>query len=259
MASITLFDTHAHLNEPELAKDLPAVLERAHLAGVEHIATIGYDWQSSLYAVYLAEKHEHVYAVAGIHPHDAQTLTKEVYHKLAELAQSPAVVAIGEIGLDYYRDLSPRDVQKKAFTEQIHLAKDLAKPIVIHDRDAHADTMKILRQENAGANGGILHCYSGSWEMAKEAMKLGFYISIAGPVTYKNARTLPEVVQKMPLDMLLVETDCPYLTPEPYRGKTNEPAHVRLVAEKIAAIRGQSLETIAEQTTENALRLYGLK
>ncbi|MDD2569259.1 MAG: TatD family hydrolase, partial [Clostridia bacterium] len=193
MTAINLFDTHAHLNEPELAKDLPGVLERAHLAGVSHIATIGYDWQSSLYAVYLAEKHKHIHAVVGIHPHDAQTLTKEIYQRLAELAQSPKVVAIGEIGLDYYRDLSPREAQKKAFIEQIHLAQDLHKPIVIHDRDAHADLMKIVRKEKAGVNGGIMHCYSGSWEMAKEAINLGFYISIAGPVTYKNARALPEV------------------------------------------------------------------
>lgn len=258
MTELALFDTHAHLDEPELARDLAGVLERARLAGVRDIATIGYDWQSSLYAVYLAEKHEHIYAVAGVHPHEIATAAKETYAKLAELAKSPEVKAVGEIGLDYYRDLTPREAQKRTFIKQIHLAKDLRKPIVIHDRDAHADMMKIIRAEKAGEFGGVIHCYSGSWEMAKECMKLGFMIAIGGAITFKNARVLPEVAAKIPLDYLLIETDCPYLTPEPFRGKTNEPARVRLVAEKISAIREDSLENIAKMTTENAYKLYGL-
>ena len=177
---------------------------------------------------------------------------------MAELAAAPAARAVGEIGLDYYWDNVPREVQRKWFVEQIHLAKDLHKPIVIHDREAHGDLFNIVRQEKAGEFGGIMHCFSGSWELAQEALRLNFYISIAGPVTYKNARQLPEVVKNCPLDRLLIETDSPYLTPEPRRGKTNEPANVFFVAEKVAALRGMAIEEIGEITTANALKFYGI-
>jgi TatD DNase family protein len=251
-----LFDTHSHLNDPAFAEDLEAVIQRAVEAGVNRIATVGYDLPSSVQAVKIAKKHKGIYAIIGVHPHDAKALDEESLYQLEVYAREPEVVAIGEIGLDYYRDHSPRDVQREAFRKQIHLAAKLEKPIVIHDRDAHGDTMQIIKEEKAGSNGGIFHCFSGSWEMARQCIALGFHISIAGPVTYKNANKLLEVARMVPLNRLLVETDCPYLTPHPYRGKRNEPARVRLIAEKIAELRGISLTELAEATTSNALDVF---
>jgi TatD DNase family protein len=253
-----LFDTHAHLNDKQFIDDLPEVINRAKDAGVTRIAVVGFDFPSSLEALKIAKKYKGIYAVIGIHPHDASTLDEEILYKLKVLAREPEVVAIGEIGLDYYRNLSPRDIQQEAFIKQIRLAQEIKKPIVIHDRDAHEDTMKILMKEKAGINGGILHCFSGSWEMARRCMSLGFHISLAGPVTYHNANRLLEIAKLVPLDRLLVETDCPYLSPNPFRGKRNEPSRVRLVAEKIAALRNISLEQLADATTQNALAVYKL-
>ncbi|MGI6685380.1 MAG: TatD family hydrolase [Bacillota bacterium] len=253
-----LFDTHAHLNDEQYAKDLPEVMKRAEEAGVTKIAVVGYDFPSSEAALKLAKKNEGIYAVVGVHPHDASTLDEEILNKLRIFAKEPEVVAIGEIGLDYYRDLSPRDIQQEAFRKQIRLARELKKPIVVHDRDAHEDTVHILREEKAGIHGGILHCFSGSWEMARQCMSLGFHISIAGPVTYSNANRLLEIAKLVPLNRLLVETDCPYLTPHPFRGKRNEPSRVRLVAEKIAELRRIPLEKLAEATTKNAMDVYKL-
>ncbi len=253
------FDTHSHLNNSTLTSRLDLVLANAKEANVVQMAVIGYDWPSSLFSVHLAEKHDNLVAVVGLHPHDAAAFDDGLYKKFLQLGREPVVKAIGEIGLDYYRDYAPRLVQKAAFERQIFLAKELALPIIIHDRDAHADIMDIVKATNAGENSGIMHCYSGSWEMAKEFLTLGFYISIAGPVTYGNARALPEVAAKVPLDRLLIETDCPYLTPHPHRGKTNEPAFVPLVAAKIAEIRGMALAEIAAITTQNARQFFGLK
>ena len=258
LGKVTLFDTHCHINDQKLAADLPNVLDRAEKAGLCGMAVIGCDWRSSLFAVHLAEKYPQLVAVVGFHPSDSHGLTEEIFADLAELAALPQVKAVGEIGLDYYWDETPRDVQRKWFVEQIRLAKRLKKPIVIHDREAHGDLYNIVREEKAGEFGGVMHCFSGSWELAKEALRQNFYISVAGPVTYKNSRQLPEVVKNCPLDRLLIETDSPYLTPEPYRGKTNEPANVFFVAEKIAQIRGMSVEEIAEITTANAKRFYGI-
>jgi len=255
-----LFDSHAHLNDPELYKDLEDVLTRAKEAGVGHIASIGYDWPSSLMNVRLAEKYpDMVHAVIGIHPHDAKIWDEKMSQKIYELARSADVVAIGEIGLDYYRNLSPKEDQIRAFVEQIKLARELSLPIVIHDRDAHGDVMRILKQERGGVNGGIIHCFSGSWEMAEVCMRLGFEISFAGPITYTNARSLVEVAKKVPLAHLLIETDCPYLSPHPYRGKNNEPARVSLVARKLSEICGIDIEQITKMTTENAIRVYRIK
>ena len=253
---IELFDTHCHLDDEKLVNDLSGVLSRAEKAGLVGMATIGCDYRSSLFAVHLAEKHEKIVAVVGIHPSDADCLNEDILAELAEMAQSAKVRAIGEIGLDYYWDNVPRDVQKTAFIKQIHLAKDLKMPIVIHDRDAHGDLFNICRKEKAGDFGGIMHCFSGSWELAKEAMRMGFMISVGGPLTFKNSRQLPEIVKNIPLESLLLETDSPYLTPEPYRGKTNEPANVFFVAEKVAKIRGMDVEEIAHITTENAKKFY---
>ncbi|MCR6545262.1 TatD family hydrolase [Dehalobacterium formicoaceticum] len=256
MNTVVLFDTHAHLNDPAFAGDLEAVIERAGEAGVKRIATVGYDLPSSVQAIKLAKRFKGIYAVIGLHPHDATALDEDSLYQLEVYAREPEVVAIGEIGLDYYRDHSPRDVQQEAFRKQIRLAKKLGKPIVIHDREAHGDTMQIIKEEKGGINGGIFHCFSGSWEMARQCITLGFHISMAGPVTFKNANKLLEVAKMVPLDRLLVETDCPYLTPHPYRGKRNEPARVRLVAERIAELRGISLEKLAEATTKNAMEVY---
>lgn len=258
--TLDLFDTHAHLNDEKLFCQLSDVLARAKANGVNHIANIGYDWASSLLAVKTAEQYpKQVIAVIGIHPSDADTATEEMIEKLYNLAKSSTQVrAIGEIGLDYYWDDHSHDVQKKAFYAQIDLAKQLKLPIAIHDRDAHGDMLEIIKETNGAENGGIMHCYSGSWEMAKVCLKLGWKLSIGGPVTFSNAKNLPEVVAKTPLEELLIETDCPYLAPHPFRGRTNEPALVRLVAEKIASIKGMELEKVAEQLTENSKKIYGV-
>lgn len=254
-----LFDTHAHLNDEAFIEDLEKVLARAKEAGVGSIANIGYDLPSSQRAVEIAQLYSSCYAAVGIHPHDAETVTNQTYEELKKLLQQPKVVAIGEIGLDYYRDLSPRDKQQTVFREQIELAKEYKLPITIHDRDAHGDILKIIKEEQAGEYGGILHCFSGSWEMAKVCMNLGFHISLAGPVTFKNAKRLQEIAPKIPLDYLLLETDCPYLTPEPYRGKRNEPAYVAEIAKFIAHLRKMDLEELAEKTTFNAKKVYRLE
>ena len=255
-----LFDSHAHLNDKKIYGDLPDILQRAAKTGVTRILNAGADWPSSLMSVRLAEKYPaQVYAAVGVHPHDAKTLTDEMLQKLLKLAEEPGVVAWGEIGLDYYRDLSPREVQKSTFIAQIAAAKSAKKPIIIHDREAHGDILRIVRQERAGENGGVFHCFSGSWEMAKECLKLGFMISFAGPLTFTNTPKLSEVAAKVPPDMMLVETDCPYLSPHPYRGKINEPARVSLVAARLAEIRGQSYKEVAEITAQNACNLFSIK
>ena len=255
---IELIDTHVHLMDKQFARDLSQVLERARAAGVGKMVNIGYDLGSSQEGAAMAAREEDLFAVIGIHPHDAVTCTPDALTELERLAIDPKVVAIGEIGLDYYRDLSPRDVQKKAFKDQLSLAKRLNKPVVIHDRDAHQDVMDILKEERVIEIGGVMHCYSGSWEMAREAMKMNMYISIAGPVTFNNARRLQDIAKLVPLNRLLIETDCPYLAPEPYRGKRNEPSYVLKVAEKIAQIKGITLETLAKATTDNAKELFGI-
>ena len=256
---LKLFDTHCHLDDKKLVGDLAGVLQRAEEAGLVGMATIGCDYRSSLFALHLAEKYPQVVAAVGVHPSDADTLDDALYNELAEMASADKARAIGEIGLDYHWDDVPRDVQKQAFIRQIHLAKDLKMPIVIHDREAHGDLFNICRRENAGEFGGIMHCFSGSWELAKEAMRMGFMISVGGPLTFKNSRQLPEVVKNIPLDYLLLETDSPYLSPEPYRGKTNEPKNVFFVAERVAQIRGVEVEEIAHITTENAQKFYKIK
>lgn len=251
-----LIDSHCHLNDRQFQRDQRQVLERARQEGVSTIVCVGYDLPSSREVVALAKRHSNLYVVVGVHPHDAKELDEAGIEALEKLAQSPRVVAIGEMGLDYYRDLSPRKVQQEVFRRQIQLARRLKLPIVVHDRDAHGEVMQILREEKAADVGGVLHCFSGSWEMAKECIDMGFYISLAGPVTYRNSKTPQEVARKVPLDWLLVETDAPYLTPEPLRGRRNEPANVKLVAEKIAELRGLSREEFAEAAKANTKRVF---
>lgn len=254
-----LIDTHAHLQDEDLKKDLQQVLNRAREAGVEKIICVGYDLASSQEALLLARKYHEVHAVVGIHPHDAQSLNPDVKEKIFSMARDQRVVAIGEIGLDFYRDLSPRDIQRQAFREQIKMAQEIGKPIVIHDRDAHQEVMEIIKAEKAGRNQGIMHCYSGALPMAAELIKLGFYISFAGPLTFKNAHKAHEVAAKIPMDRILVETDCPYLSPEPFRGKLNEPANVKYVAAKLAELRNKSADETAYLTNLNARKVYRIK
>jgi len=255
-----LFDTHAHLDDDKLFPQVEEVLQRAGQAGIGLINSVGCCLASSRRNAELAKRYEQVYATVGVHPSESSDMNDEAMAELLELAAEPKVIAWGEIGLDYhYEDDTPHDVQREYFVRQIHLAKQAGKPIVIHDRDAHGDVMDIIRSEKAGENGGILHCFSGSWEMAKFCMEQGFYISFAGPLTYKNARVAVEVAQKAPLDRLLVETDCPYLAPQPCRGQVNEPAFVAHTAAVLAEIKGISAEEIARITAENACRLFGIK
>jgi len=256
--AITIIDSHAHLQDPRFADDVEEVIARAVEGGVEMIICIGYDLESSREAVELARRHREIRAVVGIHPHDAKTINDRVLAEVWDLARDPRVVAIGEMGLDYYRNLSSRDEQRNGFRAQINLAKKLGKPIVIHDRDAHDEVLSIIKQEKAGVNGGIMHCYSGHLPLAVELMKQGFMISFAGPLTFSNARKSVEVAARVPLDRILVETDCPYLTPEPHRGKRNEPLYVWEVAKKLAEIHRKSLQEIAYITTRNAYKVLGV-
>ncbi|MTV48440.1 YchF/TatD family DNA exonuclease [Heliobacillus mobilis] len=250
-----LFDTHAHMDDKSFRDDREEVFAQAREAGVELIVNVGYDIPSSERSIALADQYPFIYAAVGIHPHDAEGVTTETYEQLRAMAAQRKVVAIGEIGLDYYRDLSPRPVQQEVFVRQLHLARELGKPVIIHDRDAHGDVMDTLRCEAQGLE-GVLHCFSGSWEMAKFCLDLGFYISLAGPVTYTNARQLLDIAKKVPADRLLVETDSPYLSPHPLRGKRNHSGNVALVAQKVAQLREEDPEELAEQMLRNGCRLF---
>ncbi|MCA1037774.1 TatD family hydrolase [Bacillus infantis] len=253
-----LFDTHVHLNAEQFEEDLEEVIGRAQAEGVSHMVVVGFDRPTITKAMELAEAYDFIFACVGWHPVDAIDMTDEDLAWIEELAAHPKVVAIGEMGLDYHWDKSPKDVQKDVFRRQIRLAKKVKLPIVIHNRDATADVVEILREEGAGEVGGIMHCYSGSVEVAKECLDMNFYISLGGPVTFKNAKKPKEVAEEIPLEKLLIETDCPYLAPHPYRGKRNEPAYVKLVAEQIAELKGLAFEEVAEATAENAKRLFGI-
>lgn len=257
-----LIDTHAHLNFPDFAEDLAAVLERAAAQEVERIICIGTALASSRKALALAEAHPGLYATVGIHPHDARTADAAALSQLREWAQHPKVVAIGEIGLDFYRNLSPREVQERIFRDQIALAHEMNLPLVIHDREAHEAVMTVLEEEEAWTLGGVMHCFSGDKALAQKVMEHGFYLGFDGPLTFPNARSLQALAAALPLQACLLETDCPYLTPHPHRLQTprqrNEPAYVRAVAEKMAALQGVSLAEVAAVTTANAKRLFRL-
>ena len=254
-----LIDSHAHLDDEKFADDCAAVVERALASGVVKIITMGDSLESSARSVALTEEFDPVYAAVGIHPEEAQPMTAATDDQLAAWAAQEKVVAIGEIGLDYYweKDEEKRALQRAIFVRQLDLARQLRLPVCIHDREAHGDMMKILKTEGRGLR-GVLHCYSGSWEMAAELLKGDWYFGIDGPLTYKNAAKLPEIVQRLPAERILVETDSPYLSPMPFRGKRNEPAHVLYVAKKAAELRGESLEAFARATRENTRDLYGI-
>ena len=253
-----LIDTHAHVQVHQFAADRQSVVAAAFAAGVGRIIVPGVELESSREAVALAETYPgRVFAAVGAHPHDASALTPESLAALRELARSSAVVAIGEIGLDYYRDLSPRDVQRAALVQQFALARDLELPIILHNRESHADMIERLRHDGQGLR-GVFHCFIGDKAMARDALDLGFYLSFAGPVTFPKNTELAEVAAWAPEDRLLVETDSPYLAPQPFRGKRNEPRHVALVAQRIAELRGLTPEALAEITTRNAAALFNI-
>ena len=258
MSGPELFDTHAHLHFPDFADDLPSVLERARAAGVARLLTIGTDVPTSQAAIAIAERDPNVWASVGIHPHDAAEADEAVCAEIEHLAAMPRVVAIGEIGLDFFRNLSPRDAQERTLRRMLDLAHRVAKPVLIHCREAHEETLAILGEARAGEVGGIMHCFSGDVAIARRCLDLGLAISLAGPVTYPNARALPDVARFVPADRLVVETDCPFLPPQPYRGKRNEPAYVTITASRIAELRGERLEDLAPRLTDNALRVFGL-
>ncbi|MBG9656262.1 TatD family hydrolase [Cytobacillus firmus] len=252
------FDTHAHLNAEQYNEDLQEVIDRALSEGISNIVVVGFDRPTIEKAMELTEKYDFIYASVGWHPVDAIDMTEEDLQWIEELSSHPKVVALGEMGLDYYWDKSPKDIQQEVFRKQIRLAKKVKLPIVIHNRDATADIVEILKEEGAGEVGGIMHCFSGSPEIAQECVDMNFYISLGGPVTFKNAKKPKEVADVIPLEKLLIETDCPYLTPHPHRGKRNEPSYVKLIAEQIAEIKGLSTEEVAQATTENAKKLFGI-
>ena len=254
-----LADSHAHIEMDSYDKDRDLIIQRAREHNLKLIITIGFNIKESKRAVNIANKYELIYAAVGIHPHDAKEVTEESYINLTKIVkENNKVVAMGEMGLDYHYNNSPQDVQKKVFKEQIILAKELKKPIVIHSREAEKDTLEIITQEKAYKNQGIMHCFSGSYELAKKYLDMGFYISFAGPITFPKAINLQNLVKKIPLDRILIETDCPYLSPQPFRGKRNEPAYVTYVAEKIAELKNLNIEEVAETTFKNTREVFGI-
>lgn len=246
-------ETHAHLTMPEY-QDLPEVISRARAAGIEKIVNASFDLKSSEESVKLAKQFPgYIFAAVGIHPHDAG---KASLKKIKELASNKEVVAIGETGLDYHYNPETKEIQRDAFRKFLSLAEELELPVIVHAREAQEDTIKIIKEENRGNLRGVFHCFAGDDQLIEFAKEIGFYISYAGMVTFKKAVNVRENVAKTPLSMLLLETDCPYLAPEPYRGKRNEPAYLPLIAEKIAELKGSTLEKVAEETTKNAQALF---
>jgi TatD DNase family protein len=252
-----MIDSHAHLEMEEFDDDRDAVLGRAAAAGLTAIVTVGTTIPDCEKAVELACLHPSIYAAVGIHPHEVKGIDAGTYDVLRILAQQEKVVAIGEIGLDFFYDLSPREVQLRRFAEQLDLALELDLPVIIHDREAHTETLRILQQRKEGLR-GVLHCFSGDEQMARECIALGLYLSVAGPVTYRKADQLRAVARNIPAERLLIETDAPYLAPQPWRGKRNEPAYVAETARCLAEIRGMAAGDLERVTEENARRLFGL-
>lgn len=255
-----LIDTHTHLDDRRYDQDRDVMIERARAAGVDTMITIGCDLATSRAAVSLAERYPFVYATIGVHPHEVRYIQPEWFDELRRLAASKKVVAYGEIGLDYHYTHSTPEEQRLGFREQIRLARALALPVIIHTREAQADTIAILKEEHAADYGGVFHCFSGDAWLAKDALDMGFYLSFSGIVTFQNAAMLRDIAKTVPADRLLIETDCPHLTPVPHRGKRNEPAYVRHVAELLANVRqdgeGATAEEIGRLTSDNARRLF---
>lgn len=254
-----LFDTHMHVNAEQFADDRDEVIKRAFDTGVKYMVIVGFDRETIPLAIEIAEQYETIYAAVGWHPVDAIDMTDEELAWIEELSAHPKVVAIGETGLDYHWDKSPKEIQKEVFRKQIRLAKKVNLPIIIHNREATEDIIEVLQEEDAKQVGGIMHCYNDSAKYVQACLDMNFYISFGGTVTFKNAPLPKEAAVQVPFDRLLVETDAPYLAPHPNRGKRNEPAYVKLVAEKIAELREMPFDEISKITTENALNLFKIK
>jgi TatD DNase family protein len=252
-----LIDSHAHLEMKEFNPDREDVIERARQAGVGYIITVGTNLALSRKALSLARKHENIYATVGVHPHDVARADNKTFDDLSEIARDPKVVAYGEIGLDFFRNISPREKQIEMFSRQLELAVQLKLPVIIHDRDAHEQTLRMVKASSARR--GVFHCFSGDYSMARQCIDLGFYVSIPGVVTYDKAKTIQDVALRAPLSSLLLETDAPYLTPEPHRGKRNEPSFIINTAKKVAQIKGLPWEEVADVTARNAINLFGIK
>jgi len=255
---MNLFDSHCHLEDERFQEDRAEVMARMQDAGVNRCILAGSDMDSSERIVKLAREHANVYGVVGVHPHEAKTWTDECETRITEWVKQERIVGVGEIGLDYYYDLSPREVQQEVFVKQLLLAKRLGMPVCFHIRDAHGDILSLLRAHRSELPSGVVHCCSASLESAREYLDMGYYISFAGPITFKNANKLLDVARFVPEDRILVETDSPYLAPVPMRGRRNEPAYVQYVAQKIAELRGISAEEMATIATRNTCRLFGI-
>jgi len=254
-----LIDSHAHLEMKEFDSDREDVIKRAGNEGVDFIVTVGTNLKLSQKAVALAAKYENIYATVGVHPHDVAHTDESTWGSLKELvnANREIIVAYGEIGLDFFRNISPEEKQIEAFARQLELASELNLPVVIHDRDAHEQTLKIVK--SSGVRRGVFHCFSGDYEMAGKCIDLGFYISVPGVVTFDKAKTIQDVVQRVPLSSILLETDAPYLAPVPHRGKRNEPSFIVNTAKKVAEIKKIPWEEVAQATACNAMNLFGIK
>jgi len=250
------FDTHAHYDDKQFNDDREELLGSMNGAGVDLILNAASNLRSSKFCLKLADKYSFIYAAIGVHPHDSKTMNDATVSELEKLLSQPKAVAVGEIGLDYHYDFSPRDIQRKRFREQLELARLAAKPVIIHEREALADTIDIIRDYRDLI--GVFHCFSGSWETASTILDMGWYLSFTGVITFRNARRALEVIEKMPADRIMLETDCPYLAPEPMRGMRNSSLYLRYTAEKVAQIRGIPIEEVAALTMENGLRFFGI-
>ncbi len=250
-----IFDTHAHYDDSRFDDDRDELISSLNEKGVSHIVNCGCDLKSSLTTIELSEKYDFIYAAIGVHAHEAEEATEQDLQEIEKLYQNKKVVAVGEIGLDYHYDFSPRERQLEIFERQLVLATRLNLPVIVHDRESHEDTMKLLKKHKPK---GVVHCFSGSAEMAKEVVKLGMYIGIGGAVTFKNAKKPVEVVEYLPLDRLLLETDAPYMTPVPFRGQRCDSAHIAYTAEKIAGIKNMDVQQIIDICNENAKKLFGV-
>lgn len=260
MEPLSFIDTHCHLDMEHYQDDFAEILSRARHAHINHILSIGIDYSSSEKAIELAKSHPFISATVGVHPHDIEELDDAMYYRLESLITTNRdhIVGYGEIGLDYFKNYADISLQKIHFAKQIELAQHFNLPLIIHDRDAHDDILTILKQHGPYAAGGVLHCFSGDMDFAQQVLNLGFYISIPGIVTFKNAKELQQVAKDIPLDRMLLETDGPFLAPTPYRGKRNEPSYIPLIAEKIAELRNISVSEVAMATSSNAQNLFQL-
>ena len=255
---VELIDSHAHLDFDKFNKDRDEVIERAKNNGIVNVINVGSDLASSHRSLQLSQKYEMIYAVVGVHPHEAKHLDKDALKVLKDLSKADKVIGIGEIGLDFHYDNSPRDIQREAFRKQLRLAKEVNLPVVVHSREADEDTIKILKEEKMNNHNIILHSYTGGKELAEKALEMGFYFGAGGIVTFNSASELKKIIQKIPLTRILVETDSPYLAPEPHRGKRNEPLYVKEVAKFVATLKNTNLESVAEITKENTERFFNI-